>query len=352
MKNIFYLISAIGVFVLVFALFMLNSCNSMTTKKTEDQTVEELKILPTPAFNVDSAFIFIEKQLAFGPRTPNSKAHQECAEYLLKTLEKMGANIEVQNFQATAYDSLKMEGKNIIASLNPTAQRRILLAAHWDTRRFSDKDAEKNNHNKPLDGADDGASGVAVLLEIVRAIQADKNKPNVGIDVIFFDLEDDGHKEGTNKNDKGDKIFWCHGSQHWSKNKHKADYSAYFGILLDMVGAKNAIFRKEFYSVQYASNIVNQTWLIGQKLGYGQFFVNKELKFGDGGMLDDHLFVNEFGKIPMIDIINYDNEFGKHHHTQEDNIKIIDKNTLKAVGETVLQMIYQNALPKETAPKQ
>ncbi|MDW8288698.1 MAG: M28 family peptidase, partial [Flammeovirgaceae bacterium] len=290
--------------------------------------------MKVPDFNADSAFVFLEKQVKFGPRIPNSEAHSKCAEYLQKTLQRLGAKVEIQEFSATSFDKKTWKGKNIIGSINPEASRRILLAAHWDSRRFSDKEKDTSLHKIPIDGADDGASGVAVILEILRAIQTAPEKPQVGVDVIFFDLEDDGVPENYPDEDPSNST-WCLGSQYWSKNKHTPNYSAYFGILLDMVGAKGAKFYYEPFSVQYAENIVREVWHVARKLGYSNYFIDRKIAM-QGGIMDDHFYINRDAKIPMINIINYETSFPTHHHTQADNLQVIDQNTLKAVGQTVL----------------
>ncbi|MEM9981145.1 MAG: M28 family peptidase [Bacteroidota bacterium] len=322
---------------------MLWHCKENESNEQPDEKESTQPLVKTPAFNADTAYYYIEKQLSFGPRVPNSEAHQACATYLLETLDQMGAAIEVQNFTVTSYDQLELQGKNIIASINPKAEKRILLAAHWDTRRIADKEKDEAKREQPIDGANDGASGVAVILEIIRTIQMAADKPQVGIDVILFDLEDDGVPEGMAY--EGDNSeTWCHGSRHWSNNKHRPNYTAYYGILLDMVGGKGAKFKKEPYSMAYARGVVEKVWGIAQRLGYGNYFLNQTIQMPSGyGILDDHYFVNVDAKIPMIDIIDYDEDFGAFHHTQEDNISIIDKKTLKAVGQTVLQVIYQES---------
>ena len=304
------------------------------------QPKQELVLVAAPNFHADSAYQFVAKQVAFGPRTPNSKAHQQCGDYLLETLSSFGMSVSVQNFTATAYDGLQMNGRNIIGSFNPQATRRILLAAHWDTRRLADKEKDESKRQQAIDGANDGGSGVAVILEIMRTIHLAAEKPNIGIDVIFFDLEDDGVPEYQKFSGGNDADYWCHGSRYWSKNPHKAGYTAYYGILLDMVGARNAQFKKEGYSMQFAALVVEKVWAIAQKLNYGSYFLNQK---SSGGVLDDHYFVNVNAKIPMIDIIEYDQNFGAYHHTLDDNLSIIDPNSLKAVGQTVLQCLYQEA---------
>ena len=244
--------------------------------------------------------------------------------------------MQQQNFQAKTYDGLTWNLTNLIASYNPQATKRILLAAHWDTRRIADKDTERTS--EPIDGANDGASGVAVLLEIARSISSQPLSAEVGIDLIFFDGEDDGEPEYAISRDNT-KIWWCHGSQYWSKNKHRPNYSAYYGILVDLVGGKNARFYREGYSRRFASGILSKVWGNAALLGHGSYFIQQDAP----EILDDHVFVNEWAGIPMIDIIDFspDLGFGAYHHTHRDGLEGIDPRTLKVVGETVLATIYQ-----------
>ncbi|MBA3899378.1 MAG: M28 family peptidase [Bacteroidetes bacterium] len=288
-----------------------------------------------PQFIADSAFAFIEKQVSFGPRVPNTKAHAQTADWLMKKLESYGLNVIVQEAKLKAFDNTILNAKNIIAEHNPDAKNRILLMAHWDTRPFADQDTKERT--KPIDGANDGASGVGVLLEIARLIS--QQPPNVGIDIILFDAEDYGQPEGTMIPQQSD--TYALGSQHWSKNPHRPGYKPRYGILLDMVGAEGAIFTKEGISMQYAPHVVNKVWGIAREIGFGEYFIDKKT----GYITDDHYYVNTIIGIPSIDIIQYDPEtaskFGHYWHTHLDNMDIIDKNTLKAVGQVVLETIYR-----------
>jgi hypothetical protein len=294
-----------------------------------------------PSFNSDSAYNFIQKQVDFGPRVPNTAAHQQCGDYLVKQLKSYGANVEQQVFNETAYDGTLLQLRNIIASYNSENPKRILLAAHWDTRPYADKDTV--DRDEPILGANDGASGVAVLLEIARNFASNK-KPDVGVDLILFDGEDYGEHEDIDqpplKNGRM-QIWWCLGSQYWAKNPHQPGYNAYYGILLDMVGGKNARFYREGGSMQYAPKVVKKVWKKARDLGYDGYFIREN----SPGIMDDHIFVNRDAKIPMINIVEYDPNskhyyFGNYHHTHQDDMDIIDKYTLQAVGETLLYLLY------------
>ncbi len=330
MKNFIYLLSA----------SLLFSC-CVHKKETQTQTAVSSQPIKTnssvPAFSADSAYSYIAKQVDFGPRVPNTDAHKACANYLSSELKRHGAKIYVQEARLTAYNGDPLEAKNIIGTFNPDEKRRILLFAHWDTRPYADHDADKANYYKPIDGADDGGSGVGVLLEIARNIG--ENNPGTGIDIIFFDAEDYGIPDDANEYRPD---TWCLGSQFWAKNPHTPDYTAEYGILLDMVGSKNATFYKESTSVEYAGRYVEKVWATARNLGYGKYFINAK----GGAIVDDHQYVIAGRNIPSLNIINYDPNsktgFGHYWHTMNDNMEIIDKETLKAVGQTVLEIIYNN----------
>ncbi|GHN00121.1 glutamine cyclotransferase [Cytophagales bacterium WSM2-2] len=316
--------------------FVLNSCN---TRKKPEETQKPVRTVQVPAFNADSAYFFVDKQVKFGPRVPNTKAHQQTADWFVNQLKKSGATVTVQAFEALTWDNQKVQLKNIIASFNASAQKRVLLAAHWDTRPYADKDKEKKD--APFDGANDGASGVGILLEIARVIGQNK-APQVGVDLILFDGEDWGEKEDEDsklKMPSGYEKWWCLGSQYWSKHKHQKGYNASFGILLDMVGSKHAQFFREGASLEYAPGVVEKVWNTATRLGYTDYFIKTNV----AGITDDHVFVNEMGKIPMIDIVHYQSGvgfFGDYHHSRKDNLSIISKETLSAVGTTLMNVLY------------
>ena len=321
---------------ILFAAAMI-SCSqnpSSSSAKVESQPVKQQNV---PAFDADSAWVFVENQVKFGPRVPNSEAHVACGNYLTSELKRFGAQVYEQEATLTAYNGTQLKAKNIIGSYNPENSKRVLLFAHWDSRPYADHDKDPANHKKPIDGADDGSSGVGVLLEMAR--QFSIKSPAIGIDIIFFDAEDYGTPEFVKEYKEN---TWCLGAQFWAKNPHVKGYKADFGILLDMVGAKNASFFKEATSMRYAPQIVEEVWSTARDLGYGKFFINAE----GGAITDDHQYVILGRNIPCIDIIytdpESDNGFGPHWHTQNDTMDNIDRETLKAVGQTVLQVVYNH----------
>jgi hypothetical protein len=324
-------------FVLFLVLGTLFSCKERKNTTSDFDKTPPATVVEVPSFLSDSAFWFIKRQVEFGPRIPNSTAHQKTANFLIKKLESFGASVIVQDFNQKTFDNEPLKLKNIIASFFPEKERRILLAAHWDTRPFADKDKEQPN--ALFDGANDGASGVGILLEIARVISSSE-APQVGIDIIFFDGEDWGEREYQHvPPPPGLESWWCLGSQYWARHKHKANYVAYYGILLDMVGAKGSRFFRESLSLSYAPRVVEKVWNTAERLGYSHIFV----KQNQGEVIDDHKFVTEIGKIPMIDIVPFDpstGSFGRFHHTTEDNLELISKEVLEAVGTTVLHVIY------------
>ena len=316
---------------------LLFSCSNPIPENTnQPETANkkpETSLPPTPSFNEDSAYSFVKAQVDFGPRIPGTAAHAKCADYLSAKLKSYRWEVQIQNGSITTYDGKKFNLKNIIASFKPEIANRILLISHWDARPFADSDTA--DADKPFDSADDGPSGVGVILEIVR--QFSISKPDLGIDILFDDLEDWG------KNDDGGDNTWCLGTQYWAKNPHQPGYVAQYGIVFDMVGAKGATFPQEGLSREYAPYIVKKIWNKAAHLGYSNYFIFDTAS----SITDDHFYINNFANIPCIDIVNMNPpaKFGAHHHTHSDNMNIIDKNTLKAVGQTVLEILWEEQHP-------
>ncbi|TAF72707.1 MAG: M28 family peptidase [Bacteroidetes bacterium] len=320
--------------IVLFVLLCFSTCKEKP--KTVENTQKNDILVSFPSFNADSAYNQIAKQVAFGPRVPSTKAHIKCGDFLIEQLKKYGCKLTVQTFDISTFDNKRHTCRNIMGSINPDAQKRILLASHWDSRPFADQESDKKTQKTPIDGANDGASGVGILLEMARTIQLATNKPNVGIDFLLFDIEDYGQPDFSELPEKQN--TWCLGSQYWASNK--GNYKAEYGVLLDMVGGKNAKFHQEGTSMYYASGIVQKVWSIASNAGFGSVFIQSQVD----QITDDHLYVNGIAKIPMVDIIEYDNSdgifFSNTWHTKADNLENIDKTTLKAVGQTLLQLVY------------
>ncbi len=305
--------------------------------------------IAAPLFNADSAFYFVKKQVDFGPRVPNLKSHTLCGDWLEAMLKNYGATVFAQTPALLSRDGKSISIRNIIAQFQPEKKDRVLLFAHWDTRPIADKDKNPLLQNKPIDGANDGGSGVGVLLEIARLQQ--KFPTNVGLDIMLFDAEDNGMPDGIDDSAIEEILnlrftsSWCIGSQYWALNKQPINYNPKFGICLDMVGAADATFYIEGTSTHSAQDVANLVWSTASKIGFSSYFPNEEVN----GVIDDHYFLNQAG-LRCIDIIDTRPQpaamglgnylFGSYHHTHKDNIEIIDPNTLLAVGQTVLQVIY------------
>ena len=284
-----------------------------------------------PAFSADSAYEYVAAQVAFGPRVVNTPAHVATKQYLVNKLRGFGAEVIEQDFTAEAYDGTELRSTNIIGRYNTGRSDRLLLAAHWDTRHLADSPLE-DDPTAVVDGADDGASGVGVLLEIARQLQ--QTPPNIGVDIVFFDAEDYG-ESGSGSVDS-----WGLGSQYYSRNLPPG--KPRYGILLDMVGAKDARFAIEGVSQNYAPEVVKKVWnLAGSIPKFAPYFPQTPGR----GVTDDHYFVNTIARIPMVDIINHrpDTETGfvPHWHTDRDDMSVIDAATLRAVGQVVTAVVYR-----------
>lgn len=296
---------------------------------------DDLQVNQAIRFNSDSAYAYTAQQVAFGPRVPGSEGSKACAGYIAGELKRHNADTVVtQKGEMKAFTGDMLPITNIMASYNSSAPRRILIVAHYDTRPWADSDPVEENRREPIPGANDGASGVAVLLEIAR--QLGQNAPEVGVDLLFVDAEDYGQSSGFSNHDTS----WCLGTQYWVENMPYATESLpAFGIVLDMVGGMGAKFHREYISNQNAKDIVDNVWAVAEKSGYGDRFVNVL----GGSVVDDHLFLNQAG-IPTIDIIESKSDetksFPANWHTLKDDMDHIDPTTLKAVGQTVLNVIY------------
>ena len=300
-------------------------------KKTEVAASDDVAPEVVVNFDADSAYSYVERQVAFGPRVPNTGAHRRCGEWLASELRRRGADVTEQRSDLTAFDGTVLKAVNILGRFNTESPDRLLLLAHWDCRPWADQDPNPDNRKKPVDGANDGASGVGVLLEIAR--QLSEKAPGKGVDILFVDAEDWGTE--------GSEDSWALGARYFMEHPPVEGYLPDEAILLDMVGGKGAVFCREYFSEQAAPRLAQSLWGIAASRGYGDLFLNKL----GGAVTDDHVQLIEKG-VPAVDIIEYHPEqesgFNPHWHTVSDNMENIDRATLKAVGETVMQYLITN----------
>lgn len=292
-------------------------------------------VLVSPEFNADSAYYFVGKQVSFGPRVPGTAAHAKCAEWLFAKLKQYTPNVSFNGGKTKTFDGKTFTVKNVVAEFNPEAKKRVLLCAHWDTRPFADQDVTARD--KPIEGANDGGSGVGVLLEIARLMK--EKAPTIGIDIILFDIEDYGQPHDSKYPPMDDS--YCLGSQYWGKNPHRKGYKADWGILLDMVGAANARFTMEGNSLEQAGDATRKVWDIAAQLGIPNFIATPGPE-----ITDDHYYIFQLTDIPVLDIIEYDaaspsRTFSRTWHTHQDVMANISTETLKAVGQTVAEAVYR-----------
>ena len=330
--------SKIMIALLIVALIAGAAFNFLPSNKAEVSETEEIeKVQPVgPDFNADSAYIYLQEQCDFGPRTMNSTAHDKCEKWIIQKFEQYGCKVTTQKATLNGYDGTPLRSTNIIASYNPEATTRIMFCAHWDCRPWADNDPDSTNWHKPIVAANDAASGVGVMIELARILKGSGLER--GVDFICFDAEDYGTPQWFEGEDPGD--TWALGAQYFANNLPEG-YAPRYGILLDMVGGVGAKFYREGMSMQYAPAIVKKVWNAARQVGYGSYFPKD-----DGGMItDDHIPVNQTANIPCIDVIPYypdcaQSSFGPTWHTIADNMDNIDKNTLKAVGQTMVQVLF------------
>ena len=321
-------------FLFAIVLSFLSACSfaSHSEKTKQDDTI--VRVVPT--FNPDSAYQYVKAQCDFGPRVPGTEAHTACLQYFVEQFSRFGADtVIVQEGESMIYDGTKMSIRNVVASYGLGKPNRVMICAHWDSRPFADNDINPDNRRKAIIGANDGASGVGVMMELAR--QLGQKNAAIGVDLILFDLEDWGAPdwEQSKLSDGG----WALGSKYWASRPHIPGYQAQFAILLDMVGAQGAQFYREYFSDQYASWVVDRVWNKAADLGLGHVFVNQR----GGGVTDDHINVNRAG-IPCVDIIQFQTDtetgFGDYWHTHNDDMRNIDPLTLDAVGRVLMEIIY------------
>lgn len=303
-------------------------------------TTNKKATIEHPEFSSDSAYTYIAEQMSFGPRVPNGKGHTDCATWLIQQLQRYGGQVELQKGFLPDYSGRPQQIINIIGHFRTDAPgKTILLSAHYDTRPWCDEEDDYDNRYLNVPGANDGASGVGVLLEVARQLSmADSIARVHPVDIIFFDCEDMGTPAFYTGEEREN--TWCLGSQLWAAATAEKGKNPYqYGILLDMVGAPDAMFMREAYSTYYADNYVEKVWRSAEALGYGKYFSHQQ----GFPIMDDHYYVNTVANIPCVDIIHHNSlsgtGFAPWWHTRNDDMQNISKETLQAVGEVIMKAI-------------
>ena len=323
-------------FFFIFISFFISSCS-----KEKEQSYKPLYEFDTsdriPDFNPDFAYKQIDKQVSFGPRNPGSAGHMAALNYLQSELNKYADNVILQQFSYKGYGNENLQLTNIIAKFNPQNKHRIIICAHWDTRPRAEEDKNVNLQDKPIPGANDGGSGVGILLELARLLKS--NKIIYGIDLVLFDGEDYGKPNELENYSLGAKYFAANLPQ---------DYQPVFAVLMDMVGDRDADFPLEGNSSLYAPEIQKMIWSLAGQIGADKFVDKKE-----ESIYDDHIALNQAG-IQTVDIIDQDLigantsiERRNYWHTQNDTMENIGKNTLKQVGNVIAKLIWSIRFNKE-----
>ncbi len=293
--------------------------------ETPQATIETKDTIPQ--FDGQAAYKLVEKQLSFGARVPGSLAHTACRDFLLSTVKMYADTAFLQSFKAEIYGK-PILFSNIVAAFNPKSNNRILICGHWDSRPRSDQDPNPADTSKGCPAANDGASGVAVLLEIARILKT--SSPSIGVDVVLFDGEDYGYEHDLSN--------YFIGARHYAGN---LPFAKPFGaILLDLIGDKDAELRFEPGSMRSYPEAMRKIWDIAARR-HCKYFLQED----GNGVSDDHDMLIQAG-IPSIDIIdvnlvgqNVQNPRRKYWHTTHDTIDNISVETLGCVGQCLLEYV-------------
>lgn len=277
-----------------------------------------------PEFKGATALSYVEKQLSFGPRIPNTPGHDKMGEWLLTELRRRADTVIVQSFQQKTAKGQTLKLTNYFAQFNPRASDRILFLAHWDTRPLADKSANLGQQRMPVPGANDGASGVAVLLGVADALKAKPAPATLGVDLLFVDGEDYGDFSDSTETLIGARYFATH---------LPPGYTTLYAVLFDMVGDKNLDIQQEGYSLANAPEVVQRVWQTADRLGYSRNF---QPRAGET-LTDDHVPLQKAG-IRAIDVIDFNFPW---HHTTDDTLDKVSAQSLQIIGDVAVALIRQ-----------
>ncbi|MEX2116344.1 MAG: M28 family peptidase, partial [Bacteroidota bacterium] len=304
---------------------MLTACGESRRESPGQSGSTSIPAMEVPTFDGQRAFQYLKQQTDFGPRNPGSDGYRQCLAFLHSELSTRADSVFLQRFSYRTSRGESYQGTNIVARFGRTPGPRILLTAHWDTRPWADQDVNPGNYAKPILGANDGASGVAVLLEFARIFST--NPPPAGFDIVLFDAEDVG--------ESGNSESYAQGSQYFAKNL-PANTQYRYAINFDMVGDKNLEIRRESNSDTYAPALMDAVFNRARLLRYPQFIDEKI-----PGIYDDHIPLNQ-ANIPAIDLIdfNYPDHTNRYWHSMDDTPDKCSPESLDAVGTVILHLLY------------
>lgn len=301
----------------------LTSCEQkQPEKQTTQQQTKQNMAKTFPVFSGNNAYDYLAKQTNFGPRNPNSAGHKQCLQFLETELKKYSEKVILQHFTEKGYDET-LNLTNVFAQFKPELQQRILLIAHWDTRPRADEDPDPKKRDQPILGANDGASGVAVLLELARLFK--DTPPSIGVDILLVDGEDYGYSTRDGNTD-----LYFLGAKYFAKTKSPS-YQPEYGILLDMIGDRDLQIPLEQNSLHFAPQLMDIVWTTAEEIGVTNF-----IRVPGESISDDHLSLNAVG-IPTIDLIDFQYP---HWHTHQDTPDKCSPESLESVGKVLSAVIY------------
>jgi hypothetical protein len=296
------------------------------------------RILPRAktSFVGDSALSYARQQVAFGPRVPGTPQAQRAGDWIVQMMKARADTVIEQRWTHTTADGKQLSMRNVLARFKPDLPQRILYLTHWDTRPTADLDPFLGNRGDPIPGANDGASGVGLLIALGDALA--QTPPNVGVDLLFVDGEDYG------KNFEAPYTDVLIGSQYFAEHLPSADYRPIFGVLWDMIGDAELNILQEGNSLRQAPEVVSRVWQKAAELGYEEYFIPRQ----GHDVTDDHVPLLNKG-LRVIDVIDLD--YGplgpdgvaspNYHHTMQDTIDKISAKSLQIVGDVALSLLTE-----------
>jgi hypothetical protein len=295
---------------------------------------DKLPMRPKTAFNADSALSYVRQQVAFGPRVPGTPGAEKAGDWIVDMMKRRADTVIEQRWKHTTLKGDSLPLRNIFARFRPQATQRVLYITHWDTRPIADADPVLGNRGTPILGANDGASGVGLLIALADALK--KTPPNIGVDLLFVDGEDYGSFDGP-----GNDVLI--GSKYFVEHLPSPDYRPIYGVLWDMIADADLNILQEPYSMNAAPEVVSRVWQKAADLGYSKYFVSRSLP---SSITDDHVPFIEKG-FRVIDVL--DIEYGplgpggyaspNYHHTLGDTMEHISAKSLRIVGDVALSLI-------------